>query len=85
MQFNLICRVVSAVLLSLVAGCVWGQSSSVTVDAASLGPEIGPMHYGIFYEEINHAGEGGLWAELIKNRSFEDSSSNLRCRGSARR
>ena len=28
--------------------------------------------YGIFFEEINHAGEGGLYAELIQNRSFED-------------
>lgn len=30
--------------------------------------------YGIFFEEINHAGDGGLYAELIQNRGFEDSS-----------
>ena len=29
--------------------------------------------YGIFFEEISHAGEGGLYAELIQNRGFEDS------------
>lgn len=29
-------------------------------------------HYGIFYEEINHAGDGGLYAELVRNRSFEE-------------
>lgn len=28
--------------------------------------------YGIFFEEINHAGDGGLYAELVKNRSFEE-------------
>ena len=28
--------------------------------------------YGVFYEEINHAGDGGLYAELIRNRSFMD-------------
>lgn len=31
-----------------------------------------PYQYGLFFEEINHAGEGGLYAELVKNRSFED-------------
>jgi alpha-N-arabinofuranosidase len=30
--------------------------------------------YGIFYEEINHAGDGGLYAELIRNRGFEDAN-----------
>jgi alpha-L-arabinofuranosidase len=30
--------------------------------------------YGIFFEEINHAGDGGLYAELLRNRSFEESS-----------
>lgn len=33
---------------------------------------ISPVHYGIFYEDINHAADGGLYAELIRNRSFED-------------
>ena len=28
--------------------------------------------YGIFFEEISHAGDGGLYAELIQNRGFED-------------
>ena len=30
------------------------------------------MLYGIFFEEVNMAGDGGLYAELIRNRSFED-------------
>lgn len=49
-------------------------SAQVTVDldAARLGPQVSPMLYGIFYEDINHAADGGLYAELVRNRSFED-------------
>lgn len=56
-------------------------SGQVTIgfDAAKRGPEIGPLHYGIFYEEINHAGDGGLYAELIRNRSFEDNTGAPDC------
>lgn len=38
----------------------------------SRGDIITEDHYGIFYEEINHAGDGGLYAELVRNRSFEE-------------
>lgn len=44
----------------------------ITIDAKNLGPKISPTHYGIFFEDINHAADGGLYAELIQNRSFED-------------
>ena len=39
----------------------------------SRGHAVSPMLYGIFFEEINRAGDGGLYAEMIQNRSFEDS------------
>lgn len=45
---------------------------NVNIDARQRGPEISPTHYGIFYEDINHAADGGIYAELIRNRSFED-------------
>ena len=35
---------------------------------------MSPMLYGIFFEEINRAGDGGLYAELVANRSFEDNA-----------
>jgi alpha-L-arabinofuranosidase len=35
------------------------------------GPAISPSMWGIFFEDINMAADGGLYAELIKNRSFE--------------
>lgn len=37
----------------------------------SEGIEISPMLYGLFFEDINFAGDGGIYGELIKNRSFE--------------
>lgn len=44
----------------------------INIDTNQRGPMISPTHYGIFYEDINHAADGGLYAELIRNRSFED-------------
>lgn len=46
----------------------------MTFDATRRGPEISPHQYGLFFEEINHAGDGGLYAELVRNRSFEDNT-----------
>jgi alpha-L-arabinofuranosidase len=44
----------------------------LTIAADKPGVEISPTLYGIFFEEINRAGDGGLYAEMIQNRSFED-------------
>lgn len=44
----------------------------VTVDADNPGHAVSPDLYGIFYEDINNAADGGIYAELIRNRSFED-------------
>ncbi|MDE5585325.1 MAG: hypothetical protein K2I92_03170, partial [Muribaculaceae bacterium] len=42
------------------------------VDAGTKGHDINPGMYGIFFEEINHSGDGGLYAELLQNRGFEE-------------
>ncbi|MCM1021123.1 MAG: carbohydrate binding domain-containing protein [Muribaculum sp.] len=42
-----------------------------TIDVAHPQATINPDMYGIFFEDINFAADGGLYAELIKNRSFE--------------
>lgn len=47
------------------------DSKSVEVDVACLGASIQPTMYGVFFEDINFGADGGLYAELIKNRSFE--------------
>src|SRR5579872_7519178 len=46
-------------------------SADLTVDAGSSGIPIQPTMWGIFFEDINMAADGGLYAELVKNRSFE--------------
>jgi alpha-L-arabinofuranosidase len=45
---------------------------ALTVDTASPGHAVSPDLYGVFFEEINYAGVGGLYAELIRNRAFMD-------------
>ncbi|MFG2146367.1 alpha-L-arabinofuranosidase C-terminal domain-containing protein [Streptomyces sp. NPDC048696] len=42
----------------------------LTVDTTRPGPVVSPELGGIFFEDINHSGEGGLYAELVDNRSF---------------
>ncbi len=56
-------------------------SSATAADPASISIDVTrPVHripdslWGIFFEDINHAGEGGLYAELVQNRDFEAST-----------
>ncbi|MEE1757405.1 alpha-L-arabinofuranosidase C-terminal domain-containing protein [Streptomyces sp. SP18CS02] len=44
---------------------------TLSVLPGSTGPAIDPTMYGVFYEDINNAADGGLYAELVQNRSFE--------------
>lgn len=46
---------------------------NIDVDLNNKGIEVSPTLYGLFFEDINHAADGGLYAELVRNRSFEDS------------
>lgn len=48
---------------------------NMTFNLGLRGPLIDDHFYGIFFEELSHSGEGGLYAELIQNRSFEDNGS----------
>lgn len=65
----------SAALLCCAMSTTQAQVT-LNLDAGKRGATIGDRHYGIFFEEINHAGDGGLYAELIQNRSFEDNASS---------
>ena len=47
------------------------QTNSFDIDLKKVGAPIQPTMYGIFFEDINYAADGGLYAELVKNRSFE--------------
>ncbi|WP_316634003.1 alpha-L-arabinofuranosidase C-terminal domain-containing protein [uncultured Flavobacterium sp.] len=47
------------------------QKTILEVDASKTITKIQPTMFGLFFEDINFAADGGLYAELIKNRSFE--------------
>jgi alpha-L-arabinofuranosidase len=51
---------------------VAAAQSIIKIDGSATRTPISPSQYGIFFEEISHGGEGGLYAEMIQNRSFED-------------
>ncbi len=71
---NLSIKRAPALLLCAALGLSSMAQVTFNIDAGHRGTAIGDLHYGIFFEEINHAGDGGLYAELVRNRSFEDAS-----------
>lgn len=48
------------------------QSPTLTIDATQAAGKVSPLHYGLMTEEINYSYDGGLYAELIRNRAFLD-------------
>ena len=61
----------SALALTTCMGISAQQVNNMVVQANKIGAEIQPTMYGHFFEDINYGADGGLYAELIKNRSFE--------------
>ena len=49
----------------------------INVNAKKPGAVIQPTQWGIFFEDINYAADGGLYGELLKNRSFEFTPDHL--------
>lgn len=47
------------------------QTNTFDVNTSKIGASVPSTMYGIFFEDINYAADGGLYGELIKNRSFE--------------
>src|SRR6186997_1433769 len=60
-------------LLIAVPGLSFAADGAVTlrVRADQPGAQINPAMWGIFFEDINLGADGGLYAELVKNRGFE--------------
>lgn len=66
------CKNLLLILLSLlVTATTHAQVNKMTVNVKKPGAEIQPTMYGLFFEDINYAADGGLYGELVKNRSFE--------------
>jgi alpha-L-arabinofuranosidase len=67
--------------LPLIAACLaapafaQNQPAQITVAADKPSHAINPLFHGVFFEDINYAADGGLYAELVQNRSFEHKES----------
>ncbi len=64
--------------LLLAALPVHAGPPTLTVQAGAAGKPISPDLFGIFFEDLNYAADGGLYAELVPNRSFEYNSTEQR-------
>ncbi|WP_394618226.1 alpha-L-arabinofuranosidase C-terminal domain-containing protein [Lentzea sp. JNUCC 0626] len=69
----LLSAALAASLLVAVPGSGAAAETDYTlkIDATKKGPSIDDSMYGVFFEDINRAADGGLYAELVQNRSFE--------------
>jgi alpha-L-arabinofuranosidase len=59
-------------LAPLAATSEVAQSPTLTIDVGQPVVKASPIHYGLMTEELNHAYDGGLYAELVRNRAFLD-------------
>lgn len=63
---------ITAVIVFLIITHVQGQNNSIyTVHTNQVKAGIEPTMWGVFFEDINMDADGGIYAELVKNRSFE--------------
>lgn len=62
---------ISLFLLSMGVSSLMAQTNEFKIDVQQTGAPIQSTMYSIFFEDINFGADGGLYAELIKNRSFE--------------
>ena len=60
-----------AIALALTASLSAQAQHVMDVNTKKLGAPVQSTMYGLFFEDINFAADGGLYAELVKNRSFE--------------
>lgn len=63
--------ILSFVLTLLVNNGAFAQTRELSVNTDKVIAPIQPTMWGIFFEDINFAADGGLYAEMVKNRSFE--------------
>src|ERR1035437_2892712 len=59
------------ILIAVLCSCTTYTTKAQTAKMASGGKKISSDLFGLFFEDINYAADGGLYAELIQNRSFE--------------
>ena len=62
---------IASIVCSFSYFSVHAQSKILTVKANDIKADVAPTMWGVFFEDINMGADGGIYAELIKNRSFE--------------
>ena len=71
--FSAFLTLTTAALLSpMPASAAPSPTAKVTVQVDKPSHAVSPMLWGIFYEDINLSTDGGLYAEMVRNRNFED-------------
>ena len=70
-------RIAFALICLLSGGMMTAQPVEIVVNAKKPGAVVQPDMYGIFFEDINFGADGGLYAELVKNRSFDFTNTPL--------
>ena len=64
-------RLLSCIIAASSLLGAYAQPHTFDVNTKKVGAKVQPTMYGIFFEDINYAADGGLYGELVKNRSFE--------------
>ena len=64
-------RLLSCIIAASSLLGAYAQPHTFDVNTKKVGAAVQPTLYGIFFEDINYAADGGLYGELVKNRSFE--------------
>ncbi|OIR07443.1 extracellular exo-alpha-L-arabinofuranosidase precursor [mine drainage metagenome] len=66
-----------AVALLAASACFGAGQPSLTIDASKPLGQVSPRLYGLMTEEINYSYDGGLYAELVRNRAFLDDEKEI--------
>jgi len=70
-------RIVLTTALFSLSSLVFAQNAAIKADFSDIKTEVSKNLYGIFYEDINFAADGGLYGEMVQNRSFEFQNSKF--------
>jgi alpha-N-arabinofuranosidase len=68
-------KLIVCLLVAISTACL-AVAATVSIDASQSAGKVSPRLYGLMTEEINHSYDGGLYAELIRNRAFLDDPKN---------
>jgi alpha-N-arabinofuranosidase len=72
MKKNILTLLLIPLVLTAALASALAQNPTLTIEAAHPVAKASPRHFGLMTEEINYSYDGGLYAELVRNRAFLD-------------